>query len=467
LELQAHRREDHTALYRDAKLAHPVAHESQVSSEVLGRQKSGSLGQTRRAATLIVLAISGQSLIYLLTVMLARHLGVDGFEAYVVASTAFTLMISVSPQGLEKYALRLLPVLFERNDWERTHGFLRFGARRTFYTSVILALVVCAWVGLFSDYSRATKLAISASCLSLPGGALVHYYVEVLSATGREYLATALYRVAVPLITVVLATVLLYSPLPLSGGVAVACWGVAWVLVLAAFFRAVNQAVPASVWSASPVVEKPLWKQESRPFIGYRVVLALLANMAILALDRLQPSAISVGAYVAALSTANLALVLATSTNRFFGRRLSALLEQGDYNGILALRWNRLRWLVPLTVVFLALIFWMGHDILTFFRPEFPDEGLIALRLIAVATAVSILFSLAPTYLKYQRRNRTLTKIVAVAATTQAVLLLLLVPRFAATGAAIAYSVSMCMMYLLCAWVAYRGLAGLAIQSKQ
>lgn len=425
------------------------------------------MGQPRRAARLIALAISGQSVIYLLTVVLARSLGVDGFEAYVVASTAFTLMISIASLGLEKYALRLLPALLERNDWERTHGYLRFGARQTLSASVVLAVIVCVWVGYFSGYPLATKVAIAASCLSLPGGALVHYYLEVLSAAGREILATALYRLAVPLITVALVGVLLYSPLPVSGAAAVACWGVAWVLVLAAMFSAVRRAVPAPVWSTPALVDKPIWKQESRPFLAYRVVLALLANMAILALDLLQASAASVGAYVAALSTANLALVLATSTNRFFGRKLSALLEQGDYRGILKLRWNRLRWLAPLTIVFLSLIFSMGSDILTFFRPEFPAEGLVALRLIASATAVGILFSLAPTYLKYQKQNRTLTRIVAAAALLQAALLLALVPRYAATGAAIAYSVSMCMMYLLSGCVAYRGLAGLAAQSRR
>ncbi len=49
-----------------------------------------------------MLAVAGQSVAYLLAVTLARQLGVDGFEAYAVASAAFTLMVMYAPRGIEK-----------------------------------------------------------------------------------------------------------------------------------------------------------------------------------------------------------------------------------------------------------------------------------------------------------------------------------------------------------------------------
>ncbi len=88
-----------------------------------------------------MLAVAGQSVAYLLAVVLARQLGVDGFEAYAVASAAFTLMVMYTPRGLEKYALRILPGMFEREDWAHAKGFLRFGLRRIFATSFLLGIV--------------------------------------------------------------------------------------------------------------------------------------------------------------------------------------------------------------------------------------------------------------------------------------------------------------------------------------
>ncbi len=407
---------------------------------------------------LALLAVSGQSVIYFLTVVLARRLGVDGFEAYAVGSAAFTLMVVYAPRGLEKYALRSLPALLERGDWGRVAGYLRFGLRRTLGTSLIVGSVVYLWVHFFSNYPPATKLAIGVSCLSLPAGALVHYYVEVLSANGRDILATAIFRVAVPIMTFALVGLLLFLPIDVNGAMAVGSWGVAWTLALTVMAIQVRRATPPQVWTAEHTEEKTTWSREARPFLVYRVSLALLAQVGVIALDRLQPSAAAVGSYVAAMSTVTMALVLTTSTNRFYSRQLSILLEQQDYASVLKLRRERLRWVLPAMAIFLATIFFFGHEILGFFRPEFVKEGLTALYLLAVATAISVLFSLAPTYLKYSGRNRTMRRIVIGAALIQVILLVLLVPRFAATGAAVAYTISMCGIYLVSAGMAHREL---------
>jgi O-antigen/teichoic acid export membrane protein len=365
-----------------------------------------------RAARLAVIAVSGQSVAYFLTVVLARQLGVEGFEAYAVASAAFTLMVMLSPRGIEKYALRLIPALIERGDWGRARGFLRFGLKRTLGTSLLVGSLVCLWVQYFSDYSPIIKLAITMSCLSLPTGALVHYYTEVLSANGRDILAVAIFRVAVPTTVFILVGLLLYLPVEVSGAMAVACWGVAWTLALAAMVIQVRRTTKSQVWLSKPTEERHTWGKEARPFFIYRISLALLAQVGVIALDRLHPSAAAVGAYVAAVGTVNMALVLVTSTNRFYARQLSVLLEQRDYAGVLVLRRERLRWLLPVMAVFLTTVFYFGREILGFFRPEFVNEGLTALHLLAVATVITVLFSLAPTYLKYMGHNRAMLRTV-------------------------------------------------------
>jgi O-antigen/teichoic acid export membrane protein len=408
-----------------------------------------------------MLAVAGQSVAYFLTIVLARNLGVGGFEAYAVASAIFTLMVMYTPRGLEKYALRILPGMFEREDWAHAKGFLRFGLRRIFATSFLLGIVTFLWVSYFSDYPAATKLAITMSCLSLPAGALVHYYVEVLSANGKDILATTIFRVAVPATVLFLVGVFIYLPIELSGAIAVGSWGLGWLLMLIVIVIMVRRTTMPEVWRALPAEERTRWTREARPFLIYRMSLAVLAQVGVIALDRLHPSATAVGAYVAAVGTANMALVMATSTNRYYARRLAILLEQKDYAGVLVVRRERLRWLLPAMAVFLATVFYFGSEILGFFRPEFVDEGLTALKIFAVSTAVNVLFALAPTYLKYMGHNRTMRNIVVGAAAVQIVLLIVLVPRFAATGAAIAYAVSMSGMYLVSSRIAHRELVDL------
>jgi O-antigen/teichoic acid export membrane protein len=209
----------------------------------------------------------------------------------------------------------------------------------------------------------------------------------------------------------------------------------------------IRRTAPPAVWGAAVQEEARSWHREAFPFLAYSLSLSFVAQAGVIALDRLQPSAVAVGAYAAAAGTANLVVVLATATNRFYSPRLSILLERRDFTAILRLRRERLGWMFPAVALFLAAVFGFGREILALFRPEFVDEGLAALRILATAAAFSVLFALAPTYLKYVQRNRLVLRTASGAAAAQVVLLVLLVPRFGASGAAIAYAACMCGMY--------------------
>ena len=415
---------------------------------------------------LALLAVAGQGIAYLLSVVLAGRLGVLGFEAYVVAAAAFVLMVTVAPRGYEKYALRRLPALFEHRDWGRARGFLRVGLRGTLWASLLTAAAVGFWVWWVSDLPPGTRLAVAVSCVALPGGALAHYALEVLTSTGRELRATAIFRVGVPATTLACFGALLALPWEVTGAMATGCWGVAWILAAVAMGIEVRRAAAPEVWRAEPIEEASTWTAEARPFWLYRISLALLGQAGVIALDRLQPSPSAVGAYAAASATAGLALVLATSTNRAYSRQLSILLERRAFASLQELRRERLRWLGPALAAFLVVAFAFTRELLGLFRPEFVEEGVAPLRLLAVTTAVTALLSLAPTYMKYRRQNRVTFVTVGCAAAGQLLLLLLLVPELGANGAAIAYAVCMCGMYGTLALLAHRELKRLRAASE-
>lgn len=176
---------------------------------------------------------------------------------------------------------------------------------------------------------------------------------------------------------------------------------------------------------------------------------------AVVVLDWLQPSASAVGAYVAASGTTAFALVLVTATNRTYGRQLSILLERRDFAALAAVRRSRLQWLIPSILVFLLVAFGFTRELIALFRSEFVEDGVVPLRALALAAAVSMLFSMAPTYLKFTRRNDLVFSIMAAAAISQGVLLVLLVPSLAATGAALAYAVTIVGLYGAYALIAH------------
>jgi len=98
----------------------------------------------RDTIQIIVIAAAGQAVSYALAVLLARRLGIDGFEAYVVASAVLIVMVALAPCGLDKYAVRAIPALLTRRDWNRVRGYIRFGIRRTLLVSLAMALASMA-----------------------------------------------------------------------------------------------------------------------------------------------------------------------------------------------------------------------------------------------------------------------------------------------------------------------------------
>lgn len=425
---------------------------------MLNAPRAGNTGE----ALLALIAMFGQGLTYVFAMLLARRLGVEGFDDYAVASAVFLLIASVAPLGSEKYTLRLLPVLLERGDWARAHGYVRFAVGRSLRGAVLLGGATGAIILLLGDaLQHSTRLAIVVAALAVPLGALVHLGLETLTAAGREFAASALFRIAVPVTALVCSILLAAFGLLLDGAVAVTAWGPAWLLALVSMALLLRRSLPSALWQARPVSEAALWRAESRPFFYYRLALALLGQSGLIALALLQVPATVIGAYAAALGTAGLGTVLATATNRAYGRRLAVLLERRDLDGIQRLRIERLRWMLPFVACFLGASLFYGRELLQLFRPEFAEQGLPALRILAVGAAVAVLLALTPTYLKYRRRKAATYATLAIAAVAQMLLLAWLVPRAGASGAAAAYVISMCGMYVAFAWMGHRELRSL------
>jgi O-antigen/teichoic acid export membrane protein len=396
-----------------------------------------------------------------LGILLARNLGVQGFESYVVASAAFILMVTFVPQGLEKYSLKLLPPLLDRGEPERVRGYLRFAGRRILLACALVGTLVGLWAAFASQLAPQTRWGVVISCLALPAGALVHLGLEVLTVFGRPIAAALVFRVVVPCLVLALVTVLLALGLELRATWAIAGWGLSWCVALLLMGWQVRGVAPFGLLRGTAVQEPALWAAKARPFWTYRVALAVLAQAGVLALEAAQTSPSAVGAFAAALATASIVQVLATATNRVYASRLSLLLERRDYGGIRRLQAERLRWLTPPLLAYLLFVMLFAGPIMALFRPEFVAQGAMALRILSVGTVLSTLLSVAPTYLKHRGENRALFRFVSFAALLQIVLLLLLVPSRGAVGAAIAYCVATSLMYAGLALRAHRELNAL------
>lgn len=403
---------------------------------------------------LVGLAIAGQLLGLLVTLLAARLLDVDGFSAYAVASALFIVLATTAPLGSEKHALRHLPAMMETGRFDKARGLLRFGLHRTVRMALLAAALAGGWA-LLALQPGPERSAILVTCLSLPAGALCHYGVEALTATGRPALAMLLFRVLVPGIALCLVALSLLHPALISGAFMVGAWGFGWLVALGALGLAFRASAQPGLWRARPQANASVWRAEARPFLAYRLSMSLLGQSPILMLGLLDVPAADAGIYAAAASSAGMVTVLATATNRAYGRDLGLLLGRGDAAGIARLRRKRLRWMLPLVLLFVGLLAVFAEQVLALFQPRFAETGQWPLRILALANALTVLLALAPTMLKFRGDTRTTYVILSATALAQLLALVILIPPLGATGAALAYLLAMGAMYAVFAAVAW------------
>lgn len=294
--------------------------------------------------------------------------------------------------------------------------------------------------------------------VALPAAALVHAGVEILAAGGRVVGATAVLRLALPAtVLVVFAAIASLAGAP-TGAMAVGAWTIAWFAFVPLVALAVHRALPARLWQAGRGTADPSWSREAMSFWVHRIAVAAMAQASVIALELLAPTPLTVASYAAALATVSPAIAMVAATNRLYARQLAIGLERGDVATLSELRRARLRWLIPVVVLFTAGAIVFAPALMGLFGADFVAEGVPALRILAAGAALGMVLALAPTYLKFTQQQAPLLWSVVGAAVAQLLLLAILVPRQGATGAAIAHAVTTVALFGTQALIARRSL---------
>jgi O-antigen/teichoic acid export membrane protein len=401
---------------------------------------------TRKALQLCLLTVVNYGLFFGIGVFLARVLSLEGFKDYNVALATLALLASLATLGLEKYAQRALTAYCESGQWSLARGFAFFG-RNTVLLAAILALALyvlvamAKWLVAETAPDWPTLLAL----LFLPVMVLALFMLEVLASTGEVVRSTVVYRVLLP-VCIVLPLILIWiSPLEMTAPMAVLSYGTAWVVSFLLLRRLALRSLPAEVMNAEETREPRTWLLRSAPFLVHSVMMTQFASLGIVGLEILGGDDHSVAILAAAMQTGSFIVLLATSTNRLYGPMASSLIERRDYDGMMATIRERHSWIIPATLIYFAAMVLFGRRILGLYGPDFA-AGYPALCFIAGGASISVWFAMAPNYLKFVGRNRLVLGITAAAALLNLGLLVVLGPRFGATGAGAAYGISLAIM---------------------
>ncbi len=403
------------------------------------------------------LSLGHYALIYFANIFLARHLSIDAFDDYSVAVSTVTVLSTLATLGLEKYALRLIALYIERENWPRLRGFWLFSLRTIMLFSVLLLGVLGLGLkSILALQGSEFHIAIVIYAGFLPVIALCLFLTEIITVYGKQIQALALYRFFLPAVFLLLISCVRYFQLGMTAVSAVLCFGAAWCLTLILMLVTVRAASPTELRQVMPDSKgRRWWLKKSLPLLISSVMMTVLTSAGTIILEVLHPSQAVVGAYAIAMQTAGLISLIGTSTNRYYLPMLVVLLERRDQLGIKALLGKRMKLIACFIAVFLGLIGVWGQNILGVFGSEF-SQGYQALFISATGAAFSTLFSDSPYYLQFMGKNRLVVGLMSLAALSMIVLAFMLGSRYGATGVAVAYAVPTILLFSSLGWLANR-----------
>ncbi len=361
----------------------------------------------------------------------------------------FTLSVSLAPLGTEKLALRVLSPAHDAPGDGLLRQYLRFAVARVCLGTAAAVFCGLTWAFVLADLPAATRLAVLAACLALPPGAATHLGQEVLTAGHQARLDMTLARVQVP--GVAMLTLPLALGTPFTGAFAIFCWTLGWLAAALWMGRRIGALLPAQPAAPVPVAA---WSAAARPLWLYKLAVGLRGQAGLIAPVWLHAPPGAVGAYATASAIVGLLVVPVAATNRVYASDIARFLQAGDAAAIARLHARRLRWLVPVALAFVLAIWVWAGPILGLIRPEFAQIGTGPLRVLTFGAALTLIFALAPTHLKFRGQNGVVFAVSGAAAADQRALLILLIPRLGATGAALAYALPTVASYAVLARLA-------------
>lgn len=400
-----------------------------------------------RSLGLFALALANYGLMYSANVLLARWLGIDGFSTYNVAVSVVTMLSTLATLGLEKYALRAVALLRDREDWQRFRGFWLFALRGICVCSLLLAAILSVSLATFLTLNQAdASIAIIVFSGFLPVIAVTLFLVEVIAAHGAQLLSVTIYRLFLPMIYLVLLIGLPVSPVKVSALAAILCFGGAWTITLAVMWTIAKLLMPARIKKTVPLMQGKKWLRGALPLVLSSLMLTVITSGGVIILEILFPFGMEVGIYAAAAQTGGFISLIGTSTNRYYLPMMVVMIGRGDKRAIQMLMAQRTLVVGGLILVLLVIFIFAGQSILGLFGEQF-SAGYHAMLLIASGACFSALFADVPYYLQFMGLHRIVLGLTLIAMILMVTLSFVLGARLGSLGVAAAYMIAVVLLF--------------------
>lgn len=404
--------------------------------------------------------IAGAAAGFVTQILLARTLQASSLGLFYSVTSLAAVMGVVVVLGYPGIAARFVSRFRKKNQGGLLTAFVAHARKAAAYWSVIAAVVILSFAGFWPDLTLEVRLAIAAAAVAIPANAALRFN-GALAAAFRKFALAYLPDTCIrPFLLLAGLLLLIGVGAPITAPLATGLLTVIFIGLAVVQYRILSRTEPAL---GEPATVPPprylrIWRREARPLVLVALYTTLFADVNILLITPLLPSA----------DTAIVGLCLKLAVLVGFAVQVAHQVTVPDladahvrkeHGSISAIVMKSFGFPLAVTLGALVVVALWGETILGLFGPEFAGAKVPLLILLGCQLA-RVLFGPNVALLSVigaQRQNATLAMISLV---ILALANLVLVPPFGVIGAALAVAIATLVWLGSCAVVLAR-LSGL------
>jgi O-antigen/teichoic acid export membrane protein len=417
----------------------------------LGEEESAAVRHRlmHGAAGFVALRLAFSALSFVVTLLLARLLGAEGFGAYSWAFAWVVLLGVPAILGTDQLLVREIAACQTRGEWGRVRGILRRSQSAVLLASCGIALIAASAAWLLRLHLPARVLPTCMLALPLlPLIALTRVRQAAMQGMHRVALGTLPEQLIQPgcFLAFLLAAAFwrahgLTPPvaMTLNAGASLIAFCVgAWLM---------RRAMPPLLRESEPVYDNTAWKRSALRLLFVAGANILFAQADTLILGAMRGN-IAVGTYTVAHKGADLIMFPLMALNAAFASTTASLYATGDLARLQRLVTRLSRWTLLCAAPIGLFMILFGDRYLALYGPQFPAARL-ALAILSFGQIVNVGMGCVGLLLIMAGHENEAAKAVGIAAFVNIALTAALSPRWGSEGAAVAYAIGMILWNVL------------------
>lgn len=399
---------------------------------------------------IIIIRVFALCLSFLLSILIARILGVSEFGAYSYAYSIATILALISISGFDRHTLREVSILIPKKSWSKIKGIRKTAEISSLLISFVLASLAIIW---FLKASKNTTMASSAvyAVLLIPLIGLLRIEAALLRSNKQSIRSQIPDQIIRPLSLVIMISLYyLATDIKYKGSDFILLHSIAAAIALAWSFWEVKKILPKEIKKAKPEYEIKTQFISSFYMGGIAVFGALNTQIPLIFMGTLSTPE-QTGVFSAALRISQLVTFSYAALNMAIAPSMARLNKLGDIT-----KMEKLGQITALSAVIISLpivvgFYFFSNQILSVFGEGF-DEGSAALKIMVFSQLFHVSMGSVSLWLMMSKNEKYALVVHAISLLVTILISVLLIPKLGSVGGGIATASGMIFTNLLLAF---------------